>query len=363
MQVIKMGVGLTLLVTLLILSATVLGQNDLIDIKQSQQRKQSERNLNESFKSLYLSELDSIHACSKQAKGEFKVCSSSLRNEGNAPFILHAKEPIAYIALFHGLSDSPFFMRSIAEFLQHRGYTVLVALTPGHGKRQADEDMQDPLLKQRWLSHVDAVMALIEQADKPTFIGGFSAGGTFASHYALNNHEKVDGVLLFSAALSLDDNAESISKIWGTRWVAKIVDGDYVTSGPNPHKYPKIPLYGALELMDIINELRDILRSYDEASNMPSIPIFSAHSVFDKTTPLAGVESLLAKVEGDHSLFKIDESYRLCHADLPMSSVQIIAMDFNKSLVNEYEDCAVPKANPLHTQMLNMLAHFLAQQK
>jgi len=41
--------------------------------------------------------------------------------------------------------------------------------------------------------------------------------------------------------------------------------------------------------------------------------------------------------------------------------VQIINLKFDKSKVNASEKCVVPKANPLHSQMLLMLDVFLSE--
>jgi hypothetical protein len=96
----------------------------------------------------------------------------------------------------------------------------------------------------------------------------------------------------------------------------------------------------------------------EEAINMP---IFAAHSLADNTTLYAGVENLLNKVKGDHTLFKIDKEFDVCSADVVMNTTQLITMKFEKSMVNRSERCAVPKANPLHQSMLSVLSYFIAQ--
>lgn len=347
---------LSVLTTLLVVFAFVLsfsshGESN----KESMQRAV----FNDGFKALYKTELGSIQACTKQISGELKVCSKVLKNEGNAPYVLYADNSKATVVLFHGLSDSPFFLRSIAEHLQRQGFTSIVGLTPGHGKFDADADMEDPHLKQRWLTHSQTLINLAKQLGEPLFIGGFSTGGAFATHYMLNNPDDVAGLLLFSGALQLADNAESMSKVWGIKWVAKWFDGEYQSQGPNPYKYPGVGLYSALVLMDVINDIRDLIDLKNQDNSALNVPIYAAHSASDKTTLIEGVEYLMENVSGEHSLFKVDESYELCHADLPISSIQIVAMKFNKSMVKEYEKCAIPEANPLHRNMLNMMMYFL----
>lgn len=309
------------------------------------------------FSDIYSAELGPISACSENTLRDIAFCSEQLKNAGNAPFILlPVGRPKALVVLFHGLSDSPFFMRSLAEFLQTKGYMVIAPLSPGHGKFDADTDMEDETLGKRWLDHVDKVMNFGLSFELPTVVGGFSTGATFATHYSIENAEKMDALLLFSGALRLTGSAEAMSKIWGMKFLAKILDGEYETMGPNPFKYPSVASYSGLVLMDLIKEVREKLEE-----KTVRLPIFAAHSLADKVTLFEGIEETTSAIEGEHTIFKIDEEFDLCHADLPISSAQLIGLDFDKSQVNENERCAIPKANPLHNNMLLMLDAFLQE--
>ena len=308
------------------------------------------------FAALYEAELGKIQPCREPKLNQFKVCSPLLRSEGNAPFILYGDQPTDKVAvLVHGLSDSPFFMREIARIVHDQGYTVLVPLLPGHGLREADEDMEDWDLAERWQSHVDDVMAIAQSMGSTVIAGGFSTGGALVVQQALDEPASLDAVMLFSGALALSENAESMSRIWGIKLLARVIDGSYVTHGPNPYKYPSVAGFAGLELMDIIDDIRDQL----EAGKKLDVPLFAAHSQADNTTPISGVENLMAHAEGDNTFFVIDESYQLCHTDLVVNSSLLMEMRFNRTLVNETEECAVPKANPLFRQMQMMLESFL----
>lgn len=318
----------------------------------------------QSFANIYESELGKPQPCKESFKKGVKFCFSALKNDGNAPFILlpsispNNMQPKGVVVLFHGLSDSPYFMGSIGEFLRAKGYVVIAPLTPGHGKIDADADMQDETLKTRWYTHTDNVMVFAKQiadtANLPIAVGGFSTGGAFATYFTINHPEQVDALLLFSGALELARGAEVMSNIWGMKSLASWLDGEYQTQGAHPYKYPSVASYSGLVLMDVIHDIRDILET-----KKVSKAIFAAHSMSDNTTLFSGIEKLTSQIEGNHSLFKIDESFDLCHADLPMSAVQIINLKFDKSKINASELCSVPKANPLHQQMLLMLDIFL----
>ena len=323
----------------------------------------------QAFASLYQQELGNVSQCHDNSHNEVAFCANTLKDSGNAPRIfMPANSPKAIIVLFHGLSDSPYFVRSIAQSFQNSGYLVITPLTPGHGKKVAQIDMHNSKLGEKWLTHVNDVMSYTNKLateflnDKtntklPVFIGGFSAGGTFATWYAMQHPSEMKGVLLFSAALQLPDSAETMSRIWGIKSVANWLDGEFQTIGAHPFKYPKIASFSALMLMDVINQVRDFL-----SENSVKMPVFSAHSVADKITLLDGVQNVLNQLEGKHVFFKIDEEYDLCHQDLPMSNIQLIGLKFNRTQVNQRERCAVPKPNPVHQQMMLMANLFIQDQ-
>ncbi len=312
---------------------------------------------NAKFKSLYESEWGTTQPCRETALNKYGVCSNVLRNDGNAPFILNNVSSNKVAVLIHGLSDSPFFMREIASILYDEGFTVVVPLLPGHGKRDADEDMSDWDLAERWQSHIDDVIALADDMGDTLIVGGFSTGGALAAEYYLDKGDNIDGLMLFSGALALSDNAESMSRIWGIKLLARIIDGPYETHGPNPYKYPNVAGFAGLELMDLINTIREKL----EGGKQIEVPLFAAHSYADATTPIHGIEHLVENSKGPNTFFVIDESYALCHADLVVNETLLDKMKFNESMVNQQEACAVPKANPLFATMSLMLRDYVKQ--
>ena len=314
------------------------------------------------FKAIYEKNLGSIYECSDNQRGQYALCSRALKNSGNAPRIYSQSDARATVVLFHGLSDSPFFMRSIAEHLNRGPYRVILPLTPGHGQIEADADMQDPDMLQAWRQHMAQVMQFAHDFGDPVFVGGFSTGGAFATEYSLQNPDQVAGLMLFSAALALSEKAESMHKIWGIKWLAKWMDGYYQTNGPNKYKYPSVAAYAGLTLMDMIVDIRQQLATQQATNSLPELNIFVAHSLADKVTPFTGVEDLTTIIAGEHTVFTVAEEYDLCHADLPLDSVQIVQIQFDESQVKAYEHCAVPQANPLHRQMLAMLDYYMAQQ-
>ena len=313
---------------------------------------------NQAFVEYYRQQLGTTQSCATAYKQRTQVCSGVLRNEGNGPYILHHGQVTDWVVvLFHGLSDSPFYLRSVADGLHDMGVTVVVGLLPGHGLQDADQDMQDPNLADRWVSGVQKVVEISRPMGRKLMVGGFSTGATLATHFALMNSDIVDGLLLFSGAFLLSDNAERMTRIWGMQTIAKWIDGDYLIDNPNPYKYPKVALYAVWELMEIIRQVRSIT-----ANQAITIPTFAAHSMSDVTTPFAGVEILLEGSSAAHSLFLIDESYALCHGDLPLNENQVQQIAYQAPVNELIELCSVPDANPLHSRMMDTLINFIKQQ-
>jgi pimeloyl-ACP methyl ester carboxylesterase len=310
------------------------------------------------FAQIYQQELGSTQGCEEPRLLEFRVCSSALKNDGNAPYILHHGQPTAkVIVLFHGLSDSPFFLRSIAEAFHTEGHNVVVALLPGHGLLDADEDMQDPKLAKRWRQHIADISQLAAGLGEVKYIGGFSTGGALSTEYVLLHPAEYKALLLFSGALRLDSSVETLANVWGMRWVAKLMDGDYVTQGRNPVKYPKVSTYAAFQLVDVINSIRAKIKQKSPLN----LPIFAAHSQADVTTLIQGVQDLMAYNQGQNIFFEIPKDADVCHADLVISDKQLQDMRYDMENIGEHDKCSVPHANPLHTPMLAAVISFLRE--
>ena len=308
------------------------------------------------FDAIYKKQLGTTRGCQTPERNVFRVCSNSLKNDGNAPYILHHdKVTEKVVVLFHGLSDSPFFFRSIAQSIYQQGNNVIVALMPGHGKKQADQDMQDTELADRWRAHVSEVIEYSSSLGVQRYVGGFSTGGALATEYILQNPKSVKGLMLFSGALALGSSVETMANIWGIQWLAKMLDGEYETRGRNPYKYPSVARFSAFELTEIIFSIRHLI----EQGALLNLPIFVAHSLADTTIPIIGVKNLMAANKGPNTFFEMSLDADVCHADVVINEKQLSDMQYDVSMMDEIMPCDVPKANPKHAEMIDSLSQFL----
>jgi esterase/lipase len=308
------------------------------------------------FDVIYKRQLGTTRGCQTPERNVFRVCSTHLKNDGNAPYILHHdKITEKVVVLFHGLSDSPFFLRSIAQSIYQQGNNVVVALMPGHGKKQADKDMQDTELADRWRAHVSEVIDYSSSLGNQRYAGGFSTGGVLATEYILQNPKTVNGLMLFSGALALESSVETMTNIWGIQWLAKMLDGEYETQGRNPYKYPRVARFSVFELTEVIFSVRYLIQQ----GALLNLPIFVAHSLADTTIPIIGVKNLMAANKGPNTFFEMSLDADVCHADVVINEKQLSDMHYDVSMLDEIMPCDVPKANPKHAEMIDSLSQFL----
>jgi alpha-beta hydrolase superfamily lysophospholipase len=125
----------------------------------------------------------------------------------NRTFELFEKTPKAGILLLHGMSDSPYSLRSLGQRLHGAGAWVLGLRLPGHGTAPSG------LVGVKWQDMAAAVRMSMDYlrdkvGDRPVYVLGYSNGGALAVHYAISTLEdnalpSVDGIVLVSPAIGV----------------------------------------------------------------------------------------------------------------------------------------------------------------
>jgi alpha-beta hydrolase superfamily lysophospholipase len=230
--------------------------------------------------------------------------------------LVPAREPLGAVLLMHGLSDSPYSMRGIAEAFQSRGYYVVALRLPGHGT------VPSALRDVRWEDWYAAVVVAAKHAaaragsGKPLYLGGYSTGAALATLYAVRSLDDAElprpqGVYLVSAAIGISPFAVLTNVISGlalipwfekSRWIDVLPEYD-------PYKYNSFPVNAANQIHTLTGVLRDAL---DDAgargrlAEMPRVVVFQ--SIVDSTiTAREVVRGLLALLpRADHELVVFD---------------------------------------------------------
>ena len=208
----------------------------------------------------------------------------------NRSFVLSADKPEFGVLLLHGMSDSPYSMRSIGQLLHSRGGYVIGLRVPGHGQAPSG------LLHVEWEDMAAAVqLAMIELREKSDnhslYIVGYSNGGALAVQYALDSVADssltaVDGLILMSPEIGISKLA--VLAQWQLRlgsllgheklaWSSLLPEYD-------PWKYGSFALNAGKEAHRITQQIQQQIGAQAKAGTLDRMPpILAFQSVVDAT--------------------------------------------------------------------------------
>ncbi len=234
----------------------------------------------------------------------------------NRSFVLPNVAPAAGVLLLHGMSDSPYSMRSIGQTLQQHGAYVIGLRVPGHGQAPSG------LLDIRWEDMAAAVqLAVIElqhqYPDGPLYIVGYSNGGALAVQYALNSLADsalvaVDGLVLISPEIGISKLAalafwqEKLGHLLGLEKLAwNSIQPEY-----DPWKYGSFALNAGKQAYRITAAIQRQLSQQAAAGTLQNMPrILAFQSVVDATvTAPALVSNLFDRLPVSAPLAADDEA-------------------------------------------------------
>lgn len=242
----------------------------------------------------------------------------------NRSYELASPDPIAGVLMLHGMSDSPYSLRALAQRLHMQGLHVVGLRYPGHGTAPASltrttwEDMYGAVVLAA--RHLEKVLCDERPCDKPLYVFGYSTGGPLAvelSLQALTDGEVPlpDGLVLFSPAMGITPLAAltpwqaRLGRVLGLEKVAwNSIELEY-----DPFKYRSFPLNAALQVWRLAEHVAAGLATAagdDRLAGLP--PILTFQSVVDTTIAVPAVVDVLydrlpRRSEGpDHTLVVYD---------------------------------------------------------
>lgn len=247
----------------------------------------------------------------------------------NRTFRLTPPKARGHALLMHGLTDSPYAMKAMAESLYARGIAVTVLRLPGHGTLPS---MLTEMHARDWHAAVRIAardIAARTPVGQPFYIGGFSTGGTLALQYtldALDDPElrRPDRVLLMSPAIELTRIADLASLIdffsivpipvlEKVRWQEIVAEYD-------PYKFNSFPVNAARQVNRATQGLqRTLIKAVETGRIAQMPPVIAWQSVIDSTVGAVGAsDTLFAKLIGaEHRLIMFD-----VNREQALSSVQ-----------------------------------------
>lgn len=209
-----------------------------------------------------------------------------------------------FALMLHGLTDSPYSMRSTAEHFLSNGYQVLVPRLPGHGTAPAG------ILQARWEDWQAVVELGAEHlrakggSDLPFVIVGYSNGGALAVNYTLDSLDDdalpvPDQLILMSPAIGVTPFAFFASWNRTLSWIPFFSKFAWESILPeyDPYKYNSFPKSAGNETYELAKRVQKRLKSLpaDHRSRVP--PVITFAPVVDSTVRTdATVDHLFARL-------------------------------------------------------------------
>ena len=259
----------------------------------------------------------------------------------NRTFEISPPNPTGAALLLHGLTDSPYSMRSIGEHLAARGLKVVGLRLPGHGTAPSGllyfevEDMQAAVRM--------AMRDLRRQMgpDRPIYIVGYSNGAALGVDYAVSAVEGADqpmpaGLVLMSPAIGISRLAvvarlrtgiSSVPGLGRAAWQEIVTEFD-------PYKYSSFSFHAAGETQRLTTGLQ---RRIEKLANGAKIKGFPPVLAFQSAVDSTIVAPVLV-----HALFEY----------LAPESHELVLFDVNR--YSGIQALLVADPGPLTQQVLSM---------
>jgi alpha-beta hydrolase superfamily lysophospholipase len=105
------------------------------------------------------------------------------------------------LLMFHGLYESPYYLKGLTKYFVSRGFNVVSLLLSGHFV-QNDPRMQKFSYK-NWRQDAITGLEIAKKLSEQVYVFGYSTGGTMAADLALHYPQEIAGLFLFAPALDI----------------------------------------------------------------------------------------------------------------------------------------------------------------
>jgi len=304
------------------------------------------------------------------------VDPTSYKTNWNRTVELPAKQPRAGYLMLHGLSDSPYSLRALAEKLNSQQGWVVALRLPGHGTAPSG------LLRTKWTDFTSAVRIAARHLrekigpDAPLYLVGYSNGAALALEYTLAGLEgetlpRPAGLVMISPAVGVSSLAalapwqRRLSYLPGLKKLAWLdIQLEY-----DPYKYNSFPLNAAEQIYYLTQDIAKRINRLDQGAGVENFPPTMAFtSVVDATVPVnALVDSLFLRLAPNHhrlvaygvnreantaSLLTVNpirSAEVLLHRQVPFDLILLTNADVNSSRL-------VQRIKPANTTAVNIVA-------
>lgn len=244
-------------------------------------------------------------------------------HDWNRSYILEpAGEPRGAAVFLHGLTDSPYSMRTLARLYRDRGFVAIVIRLPGHGTVPAG------LTEVEWEDWMAASRLALREAerrvapDKPLHILGYSNGGALALKCALDALEddaprlpRAERIVLISPMIGITAFARFAGLAALPAFLPAFAKAAWLSIVPefNPFKYNSFPVNGAHQAHRLTRVLQQQIAALSRNGTIADLPpILTFQSVADFTV---NTQALISSLY-DH---------------LPANGSELVLFDINRA--------------------------------
>ena len=240
----------------------------------------------------------------------------------NRSYVLEpAGTPIGAAVLLHGLTDSPYSQRHIAQAYRDRGFVAIVIRLPAHGTVPA------ALTDVEWEDWSAAARLAVREARRriapsaPLHLVGFSNGGALALKYALDaiadpQLARPDRLVLISPMIGITRFARFAGLAGLPAILPAFAKAAWLGVVPefNPFKYNSFPVNGARQSYRLTQALQEQTARYARTGQLTQLPpITTFQSVMDFTVSTSAIVSAL-------------------YARLPSNGSELVLFDVNRTV-------------------------------
>lgn len=240
----------------------------------------------------------------------------ALETPYNRSYELKVDNPRGSVLLVHGLSDSPYSMRALAETFHEQGYDVVLLRLPGHGTTPSM--LRDVTWKDWYAAVTLAARYTASRAGpgKPFLAVGHSTGSALLSLYSVRalgdaSLPKPARLYLMSPAIGISKAAVLTDVISALSFVPGFEKSAWVDVMPeyDPYKYNSFPVNAGNQIYHLTQQLQNELGDAGEAGRLGAFPrTIAFQSLVDATVTASDVVRLLMDVlpAGNHELVVFD---------------------------------------------------------
>jgi esterase/lipase/1-acyl-sn-glycerol-3-phosphate acyltransferase len=237
--------------------------------------------------------LEKMNVDFSRAYNAHYIQGESKKKRIGRPLFLKQENDIAGVLLIHGYMAAPQEMKSCAQYLHGRGFTVFAPRLAGHGT--APEDLAATPYEQ-WVESVEEAYVVLRHSCDRTLIGGFSTGAGLALELACRVKD-YQAVFAVAPPMQLNDlGAYFVPAInaWNSM-IKKIhlstIAKEFLENDPeNPHiNYTRNPIAGIHQLEMLMDQLSPKLQAIER-------PVLVVQSRKDPVVNPKGTQRLFEKL-------------------------------------------------------------------